>query len=170
MDAIFRWIEGTRLSMWIGQSESLFAFPTILLFHTIGMGMLVGFSVALNLRILGFIPTIPVKSMDGFFMIFRIGFSLNVLSGFLLLIAYPTKALTNPLFYVKLICIALAIATTLFVRRDALSENNAAPQIPLFQIKGLAGISLTLWAMAISFGRLLEYTYTRLYVDFNDVG
>ena len=35
------------------------------------------------------------------------GFWINALSGILLLIAYPTKALTNPLFYAKLVLIGL---------------------------------------------------------------
>jgi len=134
------------------------------------MGMLVGFSVALNLRMLGFMPNVPAGYLEGFFSIFRIGLVLNVLSGALLLVAYPTKALTNPLFYVKLLCIVLATATTLVIRRRALSANKAAPQNHIPGSKGLAGVSLLLWAMAISFGRLLEYTYSRLYVDFNDAG
>ena len=37
------------------------------------------------------------------------GFWVNAFSGVLLLIAYPTKALTNPVFYLKLALIAVAI-------------------------------------------------------------
>ena len=37
------------------------------------------------------------------------GFWVNAVSGVLLLIAYPTKALTNPLFYVKLVLIAIGL-------------------------------------------------------------
>jgi hypothetical protein len=39
------------------------------------------------------------------------GFGINAAPGLLLLTAYPTKSLTNPLFYVKLCLIGLAVIT-----------------------------------------------------------
>ena len=55
------------------------------------------------------------------------GFWINAVSGVLLLIAYPTKALTNPLFYVKLVLIAigLGIARKLSARLRALPVPDA---------------------------------------------
>ena len=38
-----------------------------------------------------------------------LGFWLNTASGLLLLIGYPTKALTNPVFYMKLLLIAVGM-------------------------------------------------------------
>ncbi len=167
MYPLFRWIENTGLSMWIGQSSSVFAFPTILVFHTLGMALLVGASAVIDLRMLGFAPHIRVSVMERFFPVLKIGFVMNALSGILLLIAYPTKALTNPLFYVKLACIGLAIWVMLMIRGvllDPQIDQRALSQ----REKRLAALSLVLWTMAIAFGRLLEYTYTRLYVDFSD--
>jgi hypothetical protein len=46
--------------------------------------------------------------MARFLPLLWLAFAINVISGILLLIAYPTKALTNPLFYVKLCLVALA--------------------------------------------------------------
>ncbi|HTB13071.1 MAG TPA: hypothetical protein VK752_15925, partial [Bryobacteraceae bacterium] len=51
---------------------------------------------------------------------------LNVLrdpvSGVLLLIAYPTKALTNPVFYVKLSFIALALVGIRYIARSVFGD------------------------------------------------
>ena len=90
------------------------------------------------------------------------GFWLNAVSGVLLLIAYPTKALTNPVFYVKLACIGFAVA----ILRGLANTIFQNPNLDLGEMptrgKWLAGTSLFCWAGAILAGRLLAYTYTRL--------
>jgi hypothetical protein len=47
-----RFIEQSSFSQWVTGSSSVFAFPTILLLHTIGMGVVVGINAGLDLRIL----------------------------------------------------------------------------------------------------------------------
>jgi len=107
---IFRAIEATGLSVWIRESDSYFSFWLILSVHAIGMGVLVGASVVIGLRILGLAPDLPLAPLQRFYRFIWVGFWIQVASGLLLLIAYPTKSLTNPLFYVKLTLIGLAVA------------------------------------------------------------
>ncbi len=88
------------------------------------------------------------------------GFWLNAASGLLLLIGYPTKALTNPIFYLKLALIGIAM--TLLVRMSRIIFNSAPePEFPP-ALRSWAIASLVCWAGAITAGRLLAYTYTRL--------
>src|SRR5687768_9367863 len=103
MIPFFDWIENSALSLWVRESPSMWAFPFILILHTIGMAFLVGPNLALNLRVLGVGSGIPLSLMQRVFPIMRLGFVVNAVSGLLLLIAYPTKALTNPVFYLKLL-------------------------------------------------------------------
>ena len=70
MDSLFLWIEGTALSMWIGQSATVFAFPAILVVHTLGMAMLAGISVMVDLRLLGFASQIPSVRLARFWPLF----------------------------------------------------------------------------------------------------
>ena len=51
--------------------------------------------------------------MQRFLPVMWFGFWLNAISGVLLLIGYPTKALTNPVFYLKLLFIALAVTSAI---------------------------------------------------------
>jgi hypothetical protein len=83
----------------------------------------------------------------------------------LLLLAYPTKALTNPLFYVKLalIVIGLGMWIKLWARLHALPVPEAQVLPP--RLKALAVVSLVCWGAGIAAGRLLAYTYSRLTVD-----
>jgi hypothetical protein len=162
MDPFFLWLESTRLSAWVRESVSVFGFPMILACHTIGMAFVAGLSSAIDLRILGVASRVPLLEFRRFLPLMWIGFWLNAVSGVVLLIGYPTKALTNPLFYVKLTCIGLAVALvgriTNSVLRDAGPDAGETPR----RGKLLAMASLSCWGGAILAGRLLAYTYTRL--------
>ena len=154
-----RWIESTDLSVWLRESPSLWSFPFVLILHTVGMGFLVGSNIALDLRVLGFAPRIPLSSFERFILVMQIATFLNVSSGLLLLIAYPTKALTNPLFYVKLSLIAFGLAETLMIRNSVLRDPSSDIQPVPAKGKIVAGTSLVVWAGAVTAGRLLAYTY-----------
>ena len=153
MHSFFAWLEATTFSTWIRESTSIWAFPAILSLHTIGMGFAAGISAAIDLRILGFAPAVPLLELKRFLPVMWAGFWVNAVSGVLLLIAYPTKAFTNPVFYVKLSFIALALAAVPPIAR-ALGDSR--------KHRLLAIGSLVCWAGAITAGRLLAYTYSQL--------
>ena len=164
-DPFFMWLESTAFSVWMRESPSVFAFPIILAVHTIGLGFLAGISVALDLRLLGFAARIPLPEFRRFWPLLWLGLWLNVISGLALIAAYPTKALTNPVFYLKLTLIAAALAILRAIRRFRLGDG-VAPAIPgLRRAQTLAVASLVCWAGAIASGRFLAYTYIRLMVD-----
>jgi hypothetical protein len=149
------WVEQTGLSTWLREAPTLLAFPTVLIFHTVGLGFLAGPALALDLRLLGYAPQVPLAAMRRFVPVGWAGFVMNATSGLLLLIAYPTKNLTNPLFFLKLTLIALGMWLWVKLSRvDDISANDIR----------LAKISLFAWAGAVTAGRLLAYTYTHLLV------
>lgn len=148
----FIWLEATAFSVWMRESPSLFSFPLILAAHTIGMGLLAGIDAAHDLRVLGFAPRIPLAEFNRYLPLMWFGLAVNVVSGLALLIGYPTKALTNPVFYLKLTLIATALVIARAIRREPRS----------YPPKALAIASLLCWAAATTAGRLLAYTYWRL--------
>lgn len=166
IDPFLGWVESTALSQWVVGSPSIFAFPGILVLHAIGMGFAAGISAALDLRILGVARGLPLAEMRRFLPMLWFGFWLNAVSGVLLLIGYPTKALTNPVFYLKLSLIAIAMVLLVRMGRRAFDDtatHGAAPDPATSPaLRRLAIVSLVCWAGAITAGRLLAYTYTRL--------
>jgi len=164
-DPLFSWLEATAFSVWMRESPSIFAFPIILAVHTIGLGLLAGITVALDLRMLGFAARIPLAEFRRFWPLLWLGLWLNVISGIALIAAYPTKALTNPVFYIKLGLVAAALAILRSVRRSGLAAGPAPASPALRHAKTLAVASLVCWAGAITAGRFLAYTYVRLMVD-----
>ena len=169
MNPFFLWLESTALSVWIRESTSVFAYPAILSAHAIGMGLAAGINAALALRLLGVGPDILASDLKPFVPAMWLGFWLNAVSGVALLIAYPTKALTNPLFYVKLSLIAAGIWTFTLIRRrifrDPVSLPVSSHSSASRGLTLLAVASPVCWAGAITSGRLLAYTYTRLFAS-----
>jgi hypothetical protein len=166
IDPFLAWVESTALSQWVVGSPSMFAFPGILTLHAIGMGFAVGISAALDLRILGVAPNVPLAELRRFLPILWAGFWLNAVSGVLLLIGYPTKALTNPVFYLKLTLIAVAMVLLVRISRRVFGTGRGGsldpPQEITATLRNLAIASLVCWTGAITAGRLLAYTYHRL--------
>jgi hypothetical protein len=155
------WLETTALSVWVRESPTMFAFPFILVVHAWGMGLMAGGNAAIDLRILGFAPRVPLSAMSKFYPVMWFGFLINAISGFLLLMGYPTKALTNPVFYLKLAFIAVGVVLMSRVRKKVFPKEEALPG----NAKGMAALSLLSWAGAITAGRLLAYTCTHLLGD-----
>jgi hypothetical protein len=161
LDPFLIWLESTSLSQWVVGSQSMFAFPGILAIHAIGMGFAVGISAVLDLRILGVAPGVNLSDMRRFLPVLWLGFWANAISGFLLLVGYPTKALTNPVFYLKLFLIGVAMVLLVRIGRRVF-VGSAPDTETLRALRPMAIVSLLCWAGAITAGRLLAYTYTRL--------
>ena len=163
LEIICGWVENTSLSMWI-RGESMLGFPTILSFHTLGMGFLAGTSAGMDLRLLGVAKRVPLAELAKFYWVMWLALAVNFTSGTLLLIGYPYKAFTNPVFYVKLTLIAVAVYLIVRIRKDVLLHPD--PDAPDVYRRGwrFGLISLGCWAGVILAGRLLAYTYTWLRV------
>jgi hypothetical protein len=155
-----RSIEATSFSTWLRESDSPFAFYFILLFHTFGLALLVGGNTVIDLRLLGVERTIPLAPLKRIFPIMWSGFAINAATGVLLLIAYPTKALTNPVFYAKLAFIAFAMWVMTKLKSRVFDDSNLDEAAMIARGRRLAKWSLVLWIAAITAGRLLAYTYT----------
>jgi hypothetical protein len=152
------WLEGLSFSRWIASSTSIWAYPSVLTLHTIGMGLLVGTIVVVDLRILGIAPVIPLAPMESCLPVVWVGFWLNALSGTTLFIAGATRHAVNPFFYIKMTCIALGVVNIQLLRRRVFRNSTSMETEPVpMKDKILAGMSLALWAGAITAGRLMAY-------------
>jgi hypothetical protein len=167
LNAFFLWLEATALSTWVRESTSVFAFPSILSVHAVGMALAVGVNAAIALRLLGVAAAVPARELRRFTAVMWIGFWLNTASGMLLLIGYPTKALTNPVFYMKLAAITLGMWLYVVMTKRLQATGTAVrlddPGGGVDRTTRLLGAaSLTCWAGAITAGRLLAYTADRI--------
>ena len=105
------------------------------------------------------IQAAPLKRLFG---LMWLGFWLQVVSGTLLLISYPTKALTNPLFYLKLSLVALAMIVLRKIHARVFGDSKLSEAAVLAQSRALAIGSLCLWVGVTTAGRFLAYYYRYL--------
>src|SRR6266705_2429477 len=152
-----RLIEESGFSTWVRESSSVLAFPSVLLLHMIGMGLVVGINAGIDLRILGLAPALPLAPMEKFFPLLWAGFWVNAVTGVVLLAADATTKMTNPDFYVKMAFIALALIN-LRILRTRVFRDPLIDKAPLSaNAKVLAVTSMILWLGAITSGRVLAY-------------
>jgi hypothetical protein len=150
-------LEELRFSMWVRESGSIWAFPTFLFLHTLGMSIVAGGSAVIDLVLLGFWPKAPVQPLERLFPLIWCGFWINAVTGTVLLIADATTKLTNWDFGVKMVFVFAGVAV-LYVMRKKVFGNPELDKTPLpADAKRLAWASLICWFGAITAGRLLAY-------------
>ena len=153
-----RWLEGSALGVWTRESPSIWAYPTVLTLHTVGLGVLVGANAVIDFRLLGLAPRLPMPSLDPLYRFMWAGLAVNAVTGVMLFASDATAKSRQPVFYIKLTLIALALVITAAIRRTV-ARAPALRDADVRQEPGrrLAALSLLLWAGAIAAGRLMAY-------------
>jgi hypothetical protein len=152
------WLQGSTVAVWTRESPSIWAYPTVLMLHTVGLGVLVGANAVIDFKLLGFAPRLPIASLAPLYRFMWAGFAINAVTGAMLFASDATTKSRQPVFYIKLTLIALALVVTAVIRRrveraPALFDADPSPRPGT----RLAALSLLLWAGAITAGRLMAY-------------
>ena len=149
------WIEQSPMGLWV--RESVWGFPISLTLHAFGMAFLVGANIVIALRMLGRANDITFGSLSSLLPLIWSAAVLALISGLLLLTAYPAKSLTNPVFYFKLACISAALVLIRYLMMKLPDKSHDRPWL-----RHRAIVLLLLWTASITAGRLLAYTYSVL--------
>ena len=157
MTEILASIEGSALATWTRESPSIWAYPTILTLHTFGLAMVVGANAIVDFTLLGFAPLIPIPSLRQLFPVMWSAFALNFVTGVLLFAADATTKAGQPVFYVKLILIGVALLIARAESRRLAQHERATGGEVARRLRSLALASLLAWTGAIVAGRLLAY-------------
>jgi hypothetical protein len=149
---VLDWIEATSIGVWMRESPSIWAFPTILTLHTTGMGILVGASWLLDLRLLGIGRSTPLSAFRWVFPAIAVGLIMNLVTGVFLFIKNAATWGTAVPFLVKMLLVVASVLLLLPIRKYV-SRGEQAPG----NIRLVAVASILAWAGAITAGRLLAY-------------
>jgi len=151
------WLESLPLSVWVHESPSVWAQPTVLTLHTMGMGVLVGASWVLDLRLLGISRNIPLSAFRWVFRAVAISLAVNLVTGVLLFMGRATTWGTAIPFLIKILLVIASAATLLPLRSYVLRSDPEQLEVS-GNARLLAIVSIFAWAAAITAGRLLAYT------------
>jgi hypothetical protein len=151
-------LEGSALGQ--AMRQWLYLYPAVETIHIAGIALLFGSIAVLDLRLLGFSRSIPVKRLAAHVLPWTAGaFVLIVPSGFAMFVAHAAEFISSPVFALKMgLIFAAGINAALFhlgvFRRAQDWDVDAAPPLGA-RLAGAA--SLLLWISVIACGRLLAY-------------
>jgi len=153
---VLAWLESLPLSVWVHESPSVWAQPTVLTLHTMGMAVLVGASWVLDLRLLGISRNVPLSAFRWVFRAVTVGLIVNLATGVLLFAQRATTLGTAIPFFIKMGLVIASVAT-LVPLRSLVFRSNAEQREVSGSARLLAIASILAWSGAITAGRLLAY-------------
>jgi hypothetical protein len=157
VEILQHWTETSAFFIWLRESPSIWAYPTVLFLHTAGLVFTAGASAVIDARLLGAAPQLPIAPFARLFRPIWIGFWLTAFSGVVMLGSDLETKLANRLFPAKMIFVAGAVVLMLVMRRRVFGA--AAPDQTSVPASGraLAVASLVCWLGAIAAGRFMAY-------------
>ena len=141
--------------------ESEVVFPIIQVVHVVGLVLMVGTVVLVDLRLLGvLLPQVPAQDICGpLLKISWIGFTVLALSGLLLFAAQAESMYGNTFFRVKFLLLgisALNVAVFHGTTYRRVGEWGASKTTPR-HAKFAAGFSLAVWTGVLSASHFIPY-------------
>ena len=142
-----------------GFMNSPWGWPIAESIHFIGLSMLIGAGGLFDLRMLGFVKTIPLAAMHKLVPFGVAGFLLNVTTGVMFITTVPDQYLYNPAVQSKFLFLAAAGLNMLLFYLLCYRQVSAthATTTALTKAKIFALISLTCWLGVIACGRLITF-------------
>src|SRR4030095_10215356 len=120
---LLAWLEALPLSIWVHESPSVWAQPTVMTLHTMGMSLLVGASWVLDLRLLGVSRHVPLASYRWVVRVVTISFTVNLITGVLLFASRAETWGTALPFLVKMLFVVASVACLMPLRKLVLTSG-----------------------------------------------
>jgi hypothetical protein len=161
MDPILTWMEST----WINELVVGYAWswPALETLHFIGMCMLFGPIIIMDLRLLGYDRlAVPALSVHSLIPLTLAGFGINLTTGIMFLFGDPYRYAINISFQTKMVLVLLAGINAIAFWRwiEPALEKLGPHDDPPGKIKLVGLSSLLLWTGVVCFGRLIPYLGT----------
>ena len=134
-------------------------YPALETAHYIGLSMLVGGIMLIDLRLLGFARNLPLRSMIGLVPWVWAGFIVNAASGTLIFIYGATGFSQNTAFRIKMVLMLIAGINAMIFTVAAARTGRSwidAGNVPT-SIKVIATASFVLWLGVVTMGRWMAY-------------
>ena len=153
-------VEGGVVNTWV--MGSIWIWPLMEILHFIGLSLLLGSILVIDLRLAGHLRNISIAAIHKLLPLVFIGFGLNFITGFLFLMGDPARYMANIGFWWKMCLVVLALLNALWFKMKISplmanwSPNADTP--PLAKVIGW--LSLGLWFGVLLLGRLIPYIGT----------
>lgn len=126
--------------------------------HILGIGLLVGAILPLDLRLIGLLREGPIAVLAPFLVrVAATGLAIAMVTGLLLFSVKPTEYAANPAFLVKLGLVFLGLVNVVVQHRNARWRLLREGGEPTTGIRLLAGLSFVFWVAALVAGRWIGF-------------
>jgi membrane-bound metal-dependent hydrolase YbcI (DUF457 family) len=156
--AVLDYLQDLPLAIWVRTSPSIFAYTAVLTAHAVGLAIVVGVNTIIGLRLLGVAQGIPLAGLRRLYGVVWVGFTINLLSGLMLFIAEAHAMAEMPVFWAKLLLVALGMVVAELLKRFYFTDVASVQAGVVTRVgRNLAIISLGCWYLALIVGRLTGY-------------
>ena len=151
------WLKSTAISHAMTTSQVLW--PICEMVHFVGLALLIGAAGLIDLRLMGFMKSVPLTAIMQLRKWAALGLLLNVVTGTLFFIGAPGQYVNNPAWYAKLAFLFVAMLNVaVFETRQGkrmltLTANESTPVS--FKVAGV--VSIGSWFLVLYFGRMLPF-------------
>jgi hypothetical protein len=160
MEAIKDWMAST----WINELAVGYAWswPTLETLHFIGMCLLFGALIIMDLRLMGFERAASVVATDKLYPMALFGFGINLITGIIFCFGDPYRYFINISFQTKMVLVVLAGINFLYYKFkvEPMVVNIGPGEDTPAVAKTVGALSLVLWTGVLAFGRLIPYLGT----------
>ena len=158
LEPFFRWCESTSVGRAV--ADSVWAFPILEAVHLIGLCVLGGALLVVDLRLLGAgLTSQPVARIARYARPWLIGsLVLMVATGVPLFLSEAIKAYYNTSFWVKMCTLPIALTFTFGVRERVARRETADLADPDPTGRMVGAVSLALWFTVAAAGRWIGFS------------
>lgn len=151
----------TLIHDWPGAAlmrRSAVAYAAVNAAHILGIGLLLGAALPMDLRLLGAFRRVPASVVVPFLSrLAGAGLALAVVTGVVLWSVSPAGYLENPAFRVKLALLAGAVVMVAVQHANPAFRAVADGVAPAFSVRVAAALSAVLWLMILGTGRWIGF-------------
>lgn len=143
------------------RETGVWTYGIVNLIHILGIAILFGAILLLDLRLLGVWRAVPLAALSRpTVTVAAIGFTLAALTGIPMLATKAADYIGNPFLFIKFPAIALALINIAVLHRSAAWKAHRTRELSppeRHRLAAQAAISLVFWLTAITAGRMIGY-------------
>jgi len=150
------WLENTGVARMV--QESSWGYPIILSAHAVGMAIVAGIVLVINLRVMGLASEAPLAAFRTMYRFALIGLAINAVSGTLLFVGNPDAFYESNPFRIKVILLVVGITLMVKTARYFFgSAGSVGNSLFATHARMMAALSVVVWIGVIVAGRLIAY-------------
>lgn len=138
-------------------TENVWLWPALEALHFIGLWLLFGVVLLVNLRMLGMMKPVSFPALHRLLPWSVLGLAINIISGMMWVIATPEQYMTNTSFFWKIGFLLLAGFNLLYLTTFEEAWKVGANENPSFWNKAIAFSAIACWVCVMYFGRMLPF-------------